>query len=388
MTTGFAESSVTKIVLPDQLPPFPIFDDCTLAFFAGYRNKIMWHLIQNKKDQYKIFRIPKANRKMRVIHAPAPLMQRFLHQLHSRLLLPLSEDMGDHVTAYRPKRSIVQAVQRHIPPCEICDGVPKGTVATKHDCPREGAFIQMDLKDFFTNTRRTWIREYFEDRGFSFYVSGLLANLMTVAFKNPNGKEGKEHWGTPYQMYFYGVPQGAPTSGAICNLVANHRLDGHIMEYLHQLNSDANLKPPWTWVYSRYADDLTFTCGKDYSKEEKKKIVNNLTGIIHRYGYTVNTRKTRSTSAYYRRKLLGTVANKKPNIERQEYQRIRAMIHNCVVNGIESQHHQAGKDTPEEYLQYLRGKVSFIGQVNPEKGKKLRDSLSVAAQMWEARHAS
>ena len=388
MTIGFSKSTITKIIIPDKPPPFPIYDDCTLAFFTGFRNKIMWYLLNRKNDHYKIFRIPKSNGRVRLIHAPTPLMRNFSQQLHARLLLPLCADLGDHVTAYRPKRSITQAVQRHIPPCATCDSAPKGEVATKHACPRDGAFIQMDLKNFFTNTRRTWIRQYFEDIGFSFYVSGLLANLMTVPVKNPKGKPGSQYWGTPHQEFFHGVPQGAPTSGAICNLIANHKLDQRILAYLDTLNKRDNLEPPWNWVYSRYADDLTFTCGKDYPRYQKQRIVQTLTGIIHANHYTVNTRKTRITSAYYRRQLLGTVANKKPNIAYTEYWRVKAMLHNSLVQGVDTQYERAGKKSPEEYLQYLRGKVAFIRQVNPERGDKLRVKLDAATTLWnEAQHA-
>jgi hypothetical protein len=382
MTYGFAESTFETITVPDT--EYLLIDDCTLAFFIGFRNKTLWHLIQNKGDQYKVFHIPKSNGKSRVIHAPSPLMKAFLHRLHARLLLPMQEGLGDHVTAYRPHRSIVDAVNRHIPECDVCDTAPKGKTPTKHTCPKQGAYMKMDLKDFFPTTRRAWIRNFFQSEGYSFHVSGLLANLMTVALTNPKGIEGEQYKGTPRQKFFQGAPQGAPTSGAICNLVANHRFDQKILEYFDQRNRAGGQKPPWDWRYSRYADDLTITCGQDVPVPEKKEIVQDLTKIVETSGYKINRSKTRITSAYYRRKMLGMVINQKPNIEYGEYLRIRAIVHNCMVNGIETQHARAGKDTPEELLQFLRGKVSFIQQVHPGKGDRLKAELDVAISNWDA----
>lgn len=384
MTYGFSESVFEKITVPDT--EFLLVDDCTLAFFLGFRNKTLWHLIHNKQNNYEVFHIPKSNGKRRVIHAPSALMKAFLHSAHARLLLPMQEGLGDHVTAYRPNRSIVHAVARHIPKCDICDSMPKGRVATKHKCPRQGAYIRMDLKDFFPSTRRAWIRHLFQDAGYSFHVSGILANLMTVGFVNPRGVLGEKYVGTPKQKFYHGVPQGAPTSGAICNLVADARIDRPILQYFAKKNTESQLEDPWDWRYSRYADDLTITCGEDISLDEKKQVVRDIAKIIETARYKVNKSKTKITSAFYRRKMLGVVMNQKLNIAYDDYLHIRAVIHNCMVNGVETQYLRAGKESPEKLIQYLRGKVSFISNVHPGKGERLKSELDVAIQSWRDRN--
>ena len=50
MTYGFAESTFDTITVPET--EHLLIDDCTLAFFLGFRNKTLWHLIQNKENQY------------------------------------------------------------------------------------------------------------------------------------------------------------------------------------------------------------------------------------------------------------------------------------------------------------------------------------------------
>jgi len=384
MTYGFHESVFETITIPNT--EFPLYDDCTLAFFLGFRNKTLWHLLHNKENNYRVFHIPKSNGRKRVIHAPSPIMQSVLHSVHARILLPMESKLGDHVTAYRPNRSIMDAVARHIPECPTCDSVPKGEVAKKHDCPRKGAYIKMDLKDFFPNTRRAWIRHLFQDEGYSHHVSGLLANLMTVPFVNPRGVPGDNYKGTPRQKFLAGVPQGAPTSGAICNLVANTRIDTPLLAYFEKKNAEGGLQAPWDWRYSRYADDLTITCGKDLPLGEKKQVVRDVTEIVERARYRVNRSKTKITSAFYRRKMLGVVMNQKLNIAYDEYLRIRAIVHNCMVNGVDTQYARAGKESPEKLIQFLRGKVSFISSVHPGKGEKLKSELDVAIQNWKEKN--
>jgi hypothetical protein len=86
--------------------------------------------------------------------------------------------------------------------------------------------------------------------------------------------------------------------------------------------------------------------------------------------------------------MLGMVINQKPNIQYEEYMRIRAIIHNCMVSGVETQHVRAGKESPEALLQYLRGKGSYIHQVHPEKGDRLKAELNVAINNWEVANES
>lgn len=369
MTYGYAQSQFLSIEVSNT--PHLLIDDFTLAFFIGCRNKTFWWLLNDKKKQYKVFHIPKNSGGKRTIHAPEVMMKYCLHNLHAKLLLPLQEKLGSHVTAYRPNKSIVDAVFQHIPPCPICDSAPKGLTPKKHECPKNGAYIRMDLKDFFPSTKRSLIRKFFEKEGYSSYVSGLIASFMTVPFTSPADN------------IWHGAPQGAPTSGAMCNLVADGVLDKPILKYLVQKNKEDRLTGSWAWRYSRYADDLTFTCGKDYTLKEKKTITHELHQIVRASGYQVNHKKTKIIRAYYRRKMLGVIINQKPNVPREEYLKIRAIIHNCLTNGVQTQYERAGKSSPEELFRYLRGKTSFIMQVHREKGERLKEELDVAIANWK-----
>src|SRR5262249_44280484 len=107
--------------------------------------------------------------------------------------------------------------------------------------------VQMDLKDFFTSTTTRRVRKYFRKTGWNREAADLLIRLCT-------------HQG--------GLPQGAPTSPRLSNLV-NYRLDAR----LARLAGRRRLYDPRTGQrigsreigakYTRYADDLTFSFQSD-----------------------------------------------------------------------------------------------------------------------------
>jgi retron-type reverse transcriptase len=373
MYYGFKQNCFERIELPAYTDHL-LIDDCTLAFFLGCRNKTLWYHLVEKEAQYKVYSIPKKTPgKFRIIHAPSDNMKRILKNAHKRLLVPLEESLGEHVTAYRPNRSARDAVQHHLPPCEICDAMPRGKRPKKHECPREGTMFKMDLQDFFHSTRRSWIRAYFTSLGYSFHVSDLIASLLTV-------KLGTQEYS------WNGTPQGAPTSGSICNLVADQILDQPILGYLQNLSVEMGLDDVWQWRYSRYADDLTFTCGKKLPKEKLHEVIEQLATIINASGYRVNLAKTKVQSPNFRRQILGIVANQKPNFPYEEYLKLRAITHNCLTEGIETQHKRSGKETVAEFIPYLRGKISYVYGIHEYYGAKLKEVFDAAVEIWDAKN--
>jgi len=385
MSVGFNETTIEIIELPDIPEEIPyVFDDCSLAFSLGFRNKVMWYVLENKDEMYTVHRIPKKKKGHRIIHAPTDLMKLLLRQLHVKYLIPLQDQLGEHVTAYRKGLSCRHAVLQHIPPCEICEKAGDKTPKS-HDCPRKGLYVHMDLKDFFPSTSRAMVRNYFKKLGYNHDVAGLLANLLTVTdFPNPKYKNrGKYPQGTWIPKYLSGVPQGSPASGAICNLVADSLIDQRILSYLENQNECHGLEGPNRWVYTRYCDDLSFTCGRTFTKEETQNFIADIRSIVHSVGYRVNPDKTRIAHGYYGRRLLGTVFNQKPNIPDAEYRRVRAITHNCLVHGFDSQAERAGQPSGGALLTWLRGKINYISQINPYKGEKLMLEFKPAVALFQ-----
>jgi len=355
-----------------------LFDANNLANHIGVSVKSLWYcVLASDKEKYHQFHIRKKNGTIRTLHAPNPAVKFIQKRLNKNLLNLLQDKLPEYVTAYRPNHNIPEAVKRHVATCPICDSAEQ--TPPKHNCPRKGAYIQMDLTNFFHNTKRRWVGNVLEKNlGLPNAVAGPIRDIVTVR-DIPCFKRGSKR---------YGVPQGAPTSGSICNLVAYYRLDLPICEYLAELNTHYSLKDERVWVYSRYADDLAFTCGRDFPFTEKVQIVRDLIHHIEQTGYTVNRYKVHIRSSHRNKDLLGLNFNDRITISRTEYLRLRAIVHNSLVYGLETQYERAGFKTPMELLHWLRGKVQYVKYVDPAKGTNLHRELLGAIHNYQTLYDS
>ena len=241
--------------------------------------------------------------------------------------------------------------------CPACQPTPK------HACTRRGVKIHMDLKDFFGSTRRSWIRKYFQDVvGYNHYVSNLLSTAMTVELVSPKGKKRN------------GVPQGSPTSGDICNLVADWKLDQPVLKALEGTG----------WKYSRYADDLYISHPKNLSPDAVNQTIQLMDSLVRKSGYVMNHKKLHVQRPHRRQQLLGVVLNQKVNIPLDAYRRMRAILHNVYFNGFEKEAERSRFGKASAFINYLGGRISYMQMVNHHKADRLRQMFDLARTRWKA----
>jgi hypothetical protein len=157
----------------------------------------------------------------------------------------------------------------------------------------------------------------------------------------------------PYAWGNARLPQGAPTSPAISNLVCR-RLDARL-EGLAQRNQG---------VYTRYADDLTFSFpAHELNLGRFRWWVDQ---ICHQEGFLVNPSKFHVIRASQRQLVTGIVVNDELRVPREERRRFRAILHNCHQHGVASQ----ARGCPR-FGDYLRGFASYVHMVHPEEGAEL-----------------
>jgi hypothetical protein len=73
-----------------------------------------------------------------------------------------------------------------------------------------------------------------------------------------------------------------------------------------------------------------------------------------------------------RQYLAGVVANERLNVPRPDYDRLKAILTNCIRLGPSSQNREAHAD----FRAHLAGRVSFVEMVNASRGAKLRSLLA------------
>ena len=147
---------------------------------------------------------------------------------------------------------------------------------------------------------------------------------------------------------------GAATSPVVSNLLC---LD------LDQALID--IAKTYDLVYTRYADDLTFSSDHTIYPDEIEAIKN----IIYLSGFRVNEKKFRLQSKHGRQSVTGIKVNQKLNVDRRYIRKIRALIHDAHLNGIANaaSKHFGARSSNDRLTKHfwlrLEGKINFVGQV-------------------------
>ena len=114
------------------------------------------------------------------------------------------------------------------------------------------------------------------------------------------------------------LPTGAPTSAHIANACFSP-VDKRIRDYANMLGVN----------YSRYMDDLTFSCDDKYLLNLVEKFVARTLG---NFGYKLNERKTKYISDNKQQNVLGVIVNNKDvRVPKKLRRKLRAALHNYSI---------------------------------------------------------
>lgn len=254
----------------------------------------------------------------------------------------------------RVQQCILRQILEQVPVHPAAHGFVKGRSTVTNALPHCGARIVMkfDLQDFFPTIHYFRVVGLFASLGYGIVcarfstddrsrdVAPALARLCT--YTPEPGKFGLGH-----------LPQGAPTSPAITNLICRG-LDSRLSGLAQRLDG----------VYTRYADDLTFSFRRDDFELGRFRWW--VDQICHQEGFFVNQAKFRIIRASRRQCVTGIVVNDSLRVPREERRRFRAMIHNCRRNGIDA---ETRGDLG--FRGYLSGFASYLAMVHPEEGRPL-----------------
>jgi hypothetical protein len=220
--------------------------------------------------------------------------------------------------------------------------------------------LRFDLVDFFPSVSSARVFRIFRTLGYPIAAAQLLTGLCTTRLPadvweaRPGAGAGSDFLARQ-RLITRHLPQGAPTSPALANLAA-HRLDRRL----------AGLAMAAGATYTRYADDLTFS-GDEGLARSLKRLETHIAVIVHEEGFALNHRKTRAMRAGVRQHVTGVVVNVRPNISRSEFDRIKAILTNCVRHGPASQNRQGVAD----FRAHLAGKVAHISSIHPQRAERL-----------------
>lgn len=269
------------------------------------------------------------------------------------------------------QRTILEKILAKVPVHDAAHGFVSGrsTVTNARAHLEASVVVKMDLVDFFPSIHYRRVVGLFESLGYPTEVAEPLAGLCTY---RPTLDDGSMVWPGL-------VPQGAPTSPAVTNLICR-RLDARLRALASKMGA----------TYTRYADDLTFSFAeeperraesleaKDGAHEPTKRSSLGrffwwVDQICQQEGFTENTKKRRVLRRSSRQLVTGIVVNEHLAIPRRERRRFRAILANVKKNGMEAE--ARGNS---DFEAYLHGYVAYVHMVDPALAARYATQLREA----------
>lgn len=262
------------------------------------------------------------------------------------------------------QRRILSGILEPIPAHPAAHGFVKARGIRSFTAPHSGqrCVLRMDIQDFFPTIRRALVSRVFLTAGYPEVVAAVLADLCTTTTPSTILQEGLGNfppdagWFARRRLQSRHLPQGAPTSPALANLCA-FRMDARL----------AGLAAKFGARYTRYADDLLFSGGGDF-RREVERCQARAGGILLELGFAVSHRKTRIMPSSVSQRAAGLVLNARAALPREERDRLKATLTNCLRHGPESQNREGHAD----FRAHLRGRISHVAYVNPAGAEKLK----------------
>ncbi|MGG6419333.1 reverse transcriptase family protein [Vibrio cholerae] len=224
------------------------------------------------------------------------------------------------------QRWILRNILDKLSPSPYAKGFIKKKCLFDNAKPHEGKqyVLNLDLKDFFSSVSSKNVCTLFKSLGYPPLLSYQMTNICTL-----NGC----------------LPQGAPTSPALSNLVTI-RMDYRIGKYCEK----------YALTYTRYADDMTIS-GNKLSIVKKARIMINK--IIREEGFYIHPKKNKLSGPSVRREVTGLVVNESLGIGREKYNFYRTKMF------------KLHKEQHPNFESVSSGIIAFVRSVDIVRAQKL-----------------
>lgn len=283
-----------------------IYDLDHLCALLGLKKNHVTSVIFCSKAFYRTFKIKKRSGGFREICAPYPSLLYMQNWIYKEILLKYKVNAAAH--GFVRKRSIVTNAMVH---------------------KEQNCLLKMDLKNFFPSIPINWIVQVFKDIGYTNDVSFYLASICCLEDV---------------------LPQGAPTSPALSNIVASH-MDKRLYKLCQK----------YQYKYTRYADDIAIS-----GQLILPSFIGVVTNVIEDCGFGVNKSKTRLYGEKGNKIITGiSLANHEVRIPRSYRRDLEKEIYYIIKYGFDA-HVSRNKIRKSNYLQSMMGKLNFWLMVEPQ----------------------
>lgn len=310
-----------------------------------------------ESSNYKMFAVRKRSGQARYIHAVSQNLLSVQKFLNTEVLQHVSPHSASF--AFHHSGGIRSCAARH--------------------CGAKWLF-KFDLNDFFFSINEADVFDVFVNLGYRPLLSFELARICTTTRLPPGAyshtrPRGNEQQNRPYwrkSLRLGVLPQGAPTSPMLSNLIARP-LD----VALH------GLAVQYGFVYTRYADDLAFSISKMPTGISAGKFRQLVIAKIVAAGYSNNESKARVLGPGARKTVLGLLVDgQQPRISRQTYARVDGLLYAIHKFGLASTVTHFGFDSEYGLHNHVGGLVAYVLDVDPARGAEFRERYRAIATSW------
>lgn len=266
------------------------------------------------EESYKSFEIPKKAGGTRVIDSPNKQLKRIQTQLGKKVY--------DIHKNYIDQKRIASNISHGFE-------TGKSIITNARIHKNKKYLLNIDIANFFSSINFGRVQGYFnksQEFMFSKEVSTIISQLVCYEKK---------------------LPQGAPTSPIISNLIFNI-VDLRIL----------SLAKKYKLSYTRYADDMSFSTNNKAFRTDHIEFIQELKVLLKNSGFDINESKTRLEYYSSRQEVTGLTVNKKINARRKFIKQTRAMVNQLFktdsfkIDGVIGTEEQ------------LEGRLAFINQLD------------------------
>ena len=267
----------------------------------------LYILSNNIEKNYKKYEISKRNGGKRVIYEPNYVLKKVQRNILDNVLSGFK--VSKYAMAYVKGKSVKDNVLPHV---------------------NKMVILKLDIKDFFNNIsfmdiyNKVFLEGYFPKQ-----VRTVLTYLCT------------------YNEF---LPQGAPTSSYISNLIMRD-FDEEIGSFCEKNNIS----------YTRYSDDMTFSGDLNV-----KMIIFKVKDEFKKMGMQLNYDNIHVIHNNMSQQVTGITVNEKPQVLKVKRRKIRQEVYYIKKYGLYSHLKRINVKDEFSYLRSLLGKINFVLMVNRE----------------------
>ena len=272
----------------------------------GFSAKTLYGLSNNLEKHYHNVLIPKRDGSKRKLSVPDLILKSVQKSIADNILVqyPISR----YAKAYKVGSNVQQNAQPHVGKKKI---------------------LKLDIEGFFDHILYSQVKNIvFSEEKFAEPIRILLTMLC---------------------YYKESLPQGAPTSPAITNII--------MYEFDEAVGAFCNEKKI---AYTRYCDDMTFSGDFD-----EREVIAFVKGELYKLGLFLKNRKTVVIPASKRQTVTGIVVNEKVNIAKEYKKKIRQEMHYIQKFGLDGHLEKLGVSDKRGYILSLKGRIAFVLQTIP-----------------------